>query len=233
MNDHTDNHPPGKILWLWLPLAWLAFQAVIEITLSPHALDIIHSENGPHELLQWVVITIAFLVACRTLWSMDRGANRWLTAWIAIAAICGLYVSGEEMSWGQTIMHWATPADWATINDQDETNLHNTSSWLDQKPRMLLELGTIVGGLLIPLLRRYRPQWLPQKFTIIYPADSIAITAAIYAGIKLAQGIGRHFFHVTLFERSSEVEELYMYYFVLLYLLEMQRRLARNGAGKK
>jgi hypothetical protein len=225
------NQPVKPILWLWLPLIWLAFQLAIEITLTPHTLAIIHSENGPHELVQFFVMAVAFGVACRVLMTMDRGANRWMTAWIVIAAICSFYVAGEEMSWGQTVMHWATPSEWATLNDQDETNLHNTSSWLDQKPRALLEIGTMVGGLLIPLLRRVKSQWLPARFTAIYPADNVVITAAIYAAIKLVEGVARHFFHVRLFERSSEVEELYMYWFVLLYLLDMKARLARPAGA--
>jgi hypothetical protein len=208
-------------------LIWLAFQIVIEIILPADTLAALHSENGPHELIEFLVILTAFGVAVRTLVVMDRRANRWLTAWIVIAAICSFYVAGEEMSWGQTIMHWATPSEWAVLNDQDETNLHNTSSWLDQKPRALLEIGTIIGGLLIPLLRRAKSQWLPVRFAAIYPADNVVITAAIYAAIKLVEGIARHFFHVRLFERSSEVEELYMYWFVLLYLLDMKARLAR------
>src|SRR3546814_4167282 len=54
-------------------------------------------------------------------------------------------MAGEEASWGQHYAGWLTPDNWQALNDQGETNLHNTSSWLDQKPRTLLEIGVIVG----------------------------------------------------------------------------------------
>lgn len=36
-----------------------------------------------------------------------------------------LFGFGEEISWGQRIFDLETPAAWAELNNQDETNLHN------------------------------------------------------------------------------------------------------------
>ena len=215
-------------IWLWPPILWGIFQIVIEATLSPKVLSDLHSENGPHELLQFFILLIAFFVSLRTLQFMDRRRNPWLTAWMVLAAACCFYVAGEEMSWGQTIAQWHTPAQIAALNDQDETNIHNMSSWLDQKPRAVLEIGTIIGGLLIPLLRRIRPSLLPARFNAIYPTDAAVPTAAVYFVFKLAEAVSRHFFHVNLFERAAEVSELYMYYFVMIYMLDMRHRLTRE-----
>lgn len=42
-----------------------------------------------------------------------------------------LFVMGmEEISWGQRLFHWATPAALQQVNDQGETNIHNISNAL-------------------------------------------------------------------------------------------------------
>jgi hypothetical protein len=57
------------------------------------------------------------------------------------------YMAGEEVSWGQWFFMWDTPDTFLEINDQHETNLHNVSSWMDQKPRLLLELWALFGAI--------------------------------------------------------------------------------------
>ncbi len=215
---------PFPILWLWLPLGWMIIQLIMEFSLNDATLDRIHSENGPHELLQFAAAFIAFVLSCLTLKGMDR-SNKWLVAWVGIAALASFYISAEEISWGQQFLKWHTPEYWATINDQDETNFHNTSTWLDQKPRWLLETGIIVGGLLIPLLRRYKPSALPEKFRIIYPPSALAVTAGLMVFVKLSHLIGKEFFDINVYFRNSEVVELYMFYFVMLYMMVMRNRL--------
>jgi len=207
-----------KIWWLWLPVAFLGLQIVLELTLPAATLARLHTENSPHELLQFAAIAGAFVVALMALLKPGIRAQKGLAAWIALAAVCSLYVAGEEISWGQHFMAWTTPEFWAAVNDQQETNLHNTTSWLDQKPRLLLELGVITGGLIIPLLMKYRPQLVPQKFALIYPPSYLAAIALIALGVKLVDSF------TGLFERGSEVEELYLYYFILLYLVALKKR---------
>ena len=220
----------SPLLWLWAPLAAAAVVLSAEWGMSRDALAYFYAENGPCELLQFVVVFVAFLAAVRLLARMDRKADPWLFAWIAIAALGSFYIAGEEVSWGQQFLHWSTPADWAAINDQDETNLHNTSSWLDQKPRWLLQAGMVAGGLLVPAIRRVRPGLLPARFGMIYPSGGIAVTAGAALVLKLAETVCRAVSGGTLFYRSSEVMEFYMFYFVLLYLLDFKVRLAARGS---
>jgi hypothetical protein len=137
---------------------------------------------------------------------------------MGIAFVCSVFVTGEELSWGQWIFHWKTPEEWAAINDQHETNLHNTSSWLDQKPRALLELGVLIGGLVIPAMRKWAPKKLPEKFSAIYPDDSVIVTAAFALCVKIINTVGNHTPY-QLFWRGSELTEMYLYYFVLLYCI--------------
>lgn len=213
-----------KLWWLWIPVFFMIFQVVIEFTLPVHELTRMHSEAGLHESLQTLVLFLAIVVAGRLLWVMDGKAQKWFAGWIGLAFVCLIYVFLEENSYGQHVFNWNTPEYWARINDQQETNLHNTSSWLDQKPRLILEIGVITGGLLIPLARRYRPSLLPDRFTAIYPSSLLVVTALLAVFPKLIEKIAEAA-DIRVFERVSEVQELYFYYFVLLYLIMLRRNI--------
>lgn len=220
--DYMPPVRPSKLWWLVVPLAWLAVQAVIELSFDRPTLARIHSEWGPHETLQSLILIVAFGISAWTLAGFPFRSWPWLAAWVGLATACCFYVAGEEISWGQWIFHWTTPEYWSAVNDQDETNLHNTSSWLDQKPRLLLEVGVIVGGLVIPALRRWRPQFLPGRFALIYPPSYLWVTAAIFVACKAGDALGEAM-GFKMFDRVSEVNELYLYWFVMLYAFHMKR----------
>ena len=133
------------------------------------------------------------------------------------------FCAGEEISWGQTYLQWVTPESWGLINDQNETNLHNTSDWLDQKPKILLQIGVLVGGLIIPALARWKPEKLSARFAAIYPTWQTSVTAGIALALKLIDTVQDRV-DAHLFWRISEAIEIFVYYFVLLYLIEMVRR---------
>lgn len=72
-------------------------------------------------------------------------------AWTLAWTLALVYFAGEEASWGQWYFGWETPESFAEINDQNETNLHNISSWLDMKPRILVELFCFMTAFVLPL----------------------------------------------------------------------------------
>lgn len=221
----TQHSTISRFFWLWVPILFLVMQIGIEIFVTDEDLKGgLHSEWGPHETLQSIFITGAFLVAMFTLPKINWQTQKLLGIWFALAGLCCFYVAGEEISWGQHILNWQTPAYWSGVNDQNETNLHNTSAWLDQKPRLILFIGIIIGGLVIPALRRWKPSALPKKFEQFYPADILVVTALGVTLPYLAEEIKEHLSQGRLFKRTSELQELYMYYFVLLYLINLRFR---------
>jgi hypothetical protein len=228
----NDSHPLQPVLWLWLPLLFLSAQIIIEIWVPHSVLQNIHNENGPHEAMQVVALVAAFLTALMALRYVRWRTQAWLGGWLALAFVCCVYVAGEEMSWGQHIFDWVTPEYWKTINDQHETNLHNLSSWLDQKPRFLLEAGVICGGIIMPLLLKFYPRALPQKLMVIYPPFCLIVVALIAIIPKYIDKAAR-VFDIILFERVSEVQELGMFYFVLLYLLVLFQRVKAVDTASK
>lgn len=208
-------HP---LWWLTLPCALLVAQIIFECVASETWKEIILQEGGLHETLQAIVAVVGFIIAARL---VMRVRTLWLKLWYGLAALGCFYIAGEEMSWGQWIFHWTTPTEWARLNDQDETNLHNMSTWLDQKPQALLQIGVLVGGMIIPLLKYYAPHRLPQKFSSVYGDMILLPTALIALALKIIDTLADMKLGIPIlhfFWRISEVLELYIYYFVALYL---------------
>lgn len=214
-----------KIFHYFLPVMVFLLLFKLEFFLPADVISAMNSENGVVELGQFTIIFAAFCVAIWTLLSIRKPYSKWVFGYISFAALCCFYVAGEEISWGQHIWNWNTPEYWTKYNDQHETNLHNTSSWLDQKPRIALELGVMVGGLIVPLLLKFLPQALPQRFSMLYPHAHFAPIAAIVLIITIFDKIDDALPEIVIFQRASEIDEFFLFYFVLLYLLMMRERI--------
>ena len=213
--------------YLWVPLIFLVGQVIAELSLPRELLQDIHSENGLHEISQFAVISFAFLAALSGLFQVIIAGRFGLAIWMIAAALGSLYVAGEEISWGQHFFGWETGELFQKLNDQGETNLHNMSSWFDQKPRLILELAVMVGGIAIPVLLKAFPDAFPKSFNYIYPPLILVPVAAMTASLKIADKI-LEMNDIIFFTRVSEVIELYVFYYVLLYLVNLnsQRKLA-------
>jgi hypothetical protein len=135
--------------WTWLSFGLLAAIVFARFVLPDDAYQYYVNERE-YGIVEW--LTPAMLlpgVVCGALalkhW--QRLPNFPARLWILLVTLGALYMAGEEISWGQWIFMWDTPEAMLEINDQHETNLHNTSSWMDQKPRLLLELWALFGAL--------------------------------------------------------------------------------------
>lgn len=215
----------SSIYWLWIPVIAMVIQIILELSVSSNILSRLHSENGPHEILQALFAAAGFSVALFAIISRKvKGVL--LNIWFGLAALGCLYVTGEELSWGQQILDWTTPDFWAQVNDQQETNLHNTSSWLDQKPRLILLVGIVFGTLVYPVLKIKNIFRLPDNLDFLFPSSKLRILALF---VFIPQVIEKFFelFDVVVFARFSEVQELYMFYFVLLYLIIFYKKVIK------
>lgn len=213
--------------WLWLPLALAVTLSIIAHTAPEfYAVWLGSEERGLLELSHALIPLAGVVLSIRILVMPQVRRFKWLWLWVLLAALGCLYIGGEEASWGQHYLQWETPEAWEKINDQEETNLHNTSSWFDQKPRALLEIGVILGGILIPLIALKRPEIRNSRFAIILPPLATLPTAVLAEFSKtserLLSAIGSD---VLIFSRASEVQETYFFYFILLNLVVLRQRL--------
>lgn len=226
MNDFVKCAPPSPWIWVGVPVFIIAMMIGFELTLTGDDLKAMYSENGPLELLQFFFMVLATILAGRLVF---EARDKLMKLWAVVLFAGSLYIAGEEVSWGQWLVGWGTPEFWTAFNDQGETNFHNTTSWLDQKPKLLLFIGMIVGGLIIPALRRWKPEILPARFAAFYPQDYIVVTAIGVLVPYTIQKIGEEFFGFSFFERVSEIQEAYKYFFILLYVFGL-RKLVKSQA---
>lgn len=228
-NSSTSTRRMDRFLCIILPLAVFLFMLIGDKPFPDFLPRMTGQERGFAEMTQEICLLIACVLGARILFDIRLALPGWLKIWVILVTLGALYALLEEMSYGQHYLNWDTPEYWKAINRQEETNLHNINSWFNQKPRTLLEIGVLFGGIVAPLLMRFRPQRiarLPEKLRISLP-DPLLLTTALLAILpRMHERIVPVFDpDGHLFYRTSEVQELYFYYFMLLYLLYLHRRL--------
>ncbi len=211
---------PSRWLWLWFPPLLILFQYAVRYFDPSVYGRMFDNELGVVELATPVVLFGGIGVGVAALRYCQRLPAPWLGGWIALVTLACFYFAGEELSWGQHLLGWATPEPMMELNDQGETNIHNISSWFDQKPRLVLELWVIFGGIIRPLRVRRRKvacsdwrYWFWPSYVCL-PAALLAILIRIPDRLESWFGIGP----LPLAIRYSEPQEYYFAVFLSIYL---------------
>lgn len=132
--------------WFWLPFLIVLAQLLARYY-SPDIFErYFEGENGLIELTTSAVLLPGIVFGMMALRLHRHLPNQKALVWVILVTTGAIYMAGEELSWGQWLFYWDTPEAYIEFNDQHETNLHNTSSWLDQKPRLILELWALFGA---------------------------------------------------------------------------------------
>jgi hypothetical protein len=219
-------------LWLWFPPVLLVFRLGVRV----FAPELFHAwfsaKEGPEE---WATVLVLVPgIACGVLALLRRQLlpSPLARLWLSTAILGAFYFGGEEISWGQKLWKWETPAPLAEINRQDETNLHNINSLFNEKPREALELWILVGGIVLPLWnrQRHRPAFPESGLGAWFWPTAVCVPAAVLAiAVRIPDRLER--FGVDALEskgmRLSEIQEYYFALFLALYLASFHRRLKR------
>jgi hypothetical protein len=179
------------------------------------------SEDGPVEWLQVATLVVIVIWAgrlTRALWRVD---DRALAGLYGLVTVGALFVSIEEVSWGQRIIGLVTPDGLAEINRQGETNIHNIP--ILQRAFGFAELVAatyaIVAGLAIGIL-----QPRVRRLYLLVPPAFLASAFAIPAIYRLA----RYTFVPVAGQsvnRVAELAELALYVGILAFVVLALRRL--------
>lgn len=215
------NPARQKLLTFTLPVLFFLLALVLECRFPQVLPGLTGSEFGLVENLQLVVLLAAMVVAAKALITGRATLPGYVKLWLLLALAGATYTFLEEASFGQHYFGWATPDSVKALNDQQETNFHNMSSWLDQKPRTILEIGIIIGGILIPLLRKVKSFALKPWVESLLPTIALLPVALLAEIPRMFERVVKAMQESALvpFARTSEMQELYFYYFILLYLV--------------
>lgn len=196
------------------------------------------ANTGIIEHLTVAVLIPGIIAAIYTLIRFRRMLpTGWAQLWLLLWTLACIYFAGEECSWGQWYLEFETPEELTGLNDQGEFNLHNMSSWLDQKPRMLVEVFVIVAGFLMPLVLHFkRDSGEDQSDGFVGKHLPWTLAPAMCwaaAGVFFVQRIAKVADNAWL-DRigTSEFRELGVAWFLALYLLSYWLRLGRLAKAK-
>ena len=155
--------------------------------------------------------------------------NKLIVAYVLLWTIAALFFAGEEASWGQHYFNWESPAIFKHLNKQQETNIHNMSSWFNQKPRLLVETCVMITGILLPLLRLKRRRmpppssmhyWIWPTFVCL-PVTMLLIWLRVLE-IVLKVSIGSEFMLLSF--GSAEYREYNLAIFFFIFLMSIASR---------
>lgn len=219
------DHGRHARLMFWWAFPWSMVLTELAIRAFAHhrtyALWYESGERSVNEIATFLVLAAAIVVGIKRLQALPGGLTRW---WMLLLIAGCVYFAGEEISWGQHWLGWETPAQWQAINDQGETNLHNTSSWLDQKPRHLLELWILAGLIVYVYCRRGAK---PPLWAGLWPTAPCLGAASAAIAVRLPERITTWLAAepVPLFSiRLAETQELMFAFYLLAFMTTLARK---------
>lgn len=139
--------------------AWLVYLLIVGgfLTLAlefPAAYIWATYEDLYGEWAQWYLYVAVMVLSA---WcGLRQSPYRWFFLVLALAAF---YAAGEEISWGQRLLGFASPEFFDEYNTQEETNLHNfltgpVDTWTNDLVKYCFAAAVVGYGLLYPLLLR-------------------------------------------------------------------------------
>lgn len=184
--DRVPTTVAGMVAWT--PIVGAAILAIVYLVHRP-AYYLALREDMPVEWLQFAGLLFTAVLAAVTAWrARDRGPL--VVAALAVLAVGAFCLAGEEISWGQRVFAFGTPEQFAAMNAQSETNVHNVevAGLRLQSAFKLVSFLLAVGGLTLawltrgPRRRLTGPFWAAvavPTYTMVGSATMIAYWAAV------------------------------------------------------
>jgi hypothetical protein len=227
-------HELPKMWWLLLPIVFFVLRYTISIvTNKGTGLESwLTGELGLIENLTVLMLVISMLLTISLIHRYGKVLHLMPNLFLVVYCIGCFYFAGEEASWGQHWFGWETGEYYLKINDQQETNLHNTSVWFDRVPKAIVSFSISLGGFFVPLyfcrkslvVDCRKPIWWLFPTIICMPTALIVMISTWPS--KIERFTGWTFY----FSGAQEMKELYIAYFFLLFIVSLGLRLRHYQA---
>jgi hypothetical protein len=135
------------------------------------------AEDGPFEMVGAGLFLVAAILQFLLFWRSDVPVGQRLIPFLRRnvfylgVGLVLFFAFAEEISWGQRIFGWATPAAIAEINLQQELNLHN--------------LAGIHGDSIFNMTRAFNMFWLGYVVLVPVVAVLVPLLAMVFRRISL------------------------------------------------
>jgi len=142
-------------------------------------------EDGPVEWAGTAAYAgVSFLAALLAVGLARAGRHAHAAGALLLSLGC-LFIVGEELSWGQRVAGWETPAGLRGANVQDETTVHNVSG-VDEAFRVALLVVGMYGS--CAWLVGRRRAWRTEMLVVVPPLflASLFVVPLAYYGVRLA-----------------------------------------------
>jgi len=230
-NEGQARHEIHAFWWLYLPVLFFCLRYTIHLFTNPwRGLGYwFHGEYGVVENLTVFILLMALWSTLVTFRYVGKESFHLLKVFLIFYCLGCIYFAGEEASWGQHWFGWTTSEFFKAINDQQETNFHNTSAWLDRGPKAIVTLSIFVGGILVPAWFYAKSLKVDTSWRAWWLLPTLICTpTAIFATVATWPSKIEHYANISFyFDEAQEMKELYFAYFFLLFIISLKRRLVR------
>ena len=239
------NKDINPFIWIFFPIFIPLFFLFVKLINVHFFINFFQGENGIIENGTFLILFFAILISISSLKEIKNKFKKKNLLLIIIFFTLGLiYFAGEEINWGQHWFHWESTKFFEIYNDQyikniSETNFHNISSWFDQKPKILLIFFVLFGGIFCPFYYSINKNIHNLKYWIFpniycFPTALICLFFYLLDNSYKFLCYGRpgidikcKYIPSILHFRTSEIIELYIAFFLLIYILSINLRLKK------
>ncbi|MFT5105627.1 MAG: hypothetical protein ACI9UA_001248 [Pseudoalteromonas tetraodonis] len=147
---------------------YIAYWVVYHISPEAHAYwisgeGIRGAEDRTYEWFGFIGFFGAGVFSLLTLLYRDKMPNKKVALFFLGMGLFFIVCAGEEISWGQRVFGWETPENYAKMNEQGETNLHNLKT-LPVHPKDIVSWFMKLFGIGLPIIFYFvfkkRAHWL-------------------------------------------------------------------------
>ena len=228
-----------KILFLWLPALAFLFPHIFLLTggyyawIMPDPREMGYVENATSLFFMIggvYALALAFSPAARDV--------RFLRLALVLFSALAIWVSLEEISYGQVYFHMNTPEWFQQRNAQKEINLHNLyGNFLSYTMKTGGYVVVSLAGIVVPLVVHFRNIRLSPANVFYYfvPPTWMIVPSLFHLFANLPKNIVKNFdpeFADTsrYFSESGEYEEYMLGLWVILYVVTIHRRIREGRA---